>query len=161
MESSDPIASQKAAVERASAGLLKTFAATPDDKLGYSPSETSRSSLWIMGHCAVANEAFAHGMRGGTFPPMPIEEFGRMVWEAGKDTASREEAVRAVETTTAALLAALDGLTPELLASSVDSPFGPIPMGLWMTFAADHMAGHLHQLEYLQTVWGDHHNHAM
>lgn len=161
MDISSQIAQTKAQVERASQGLLKTFAAVPDDKLGWSPSETSRSSLWIMGHSGAANQAFAQGIRGEPFPPMPLEQFGAMVWNAGRETASREEAVRSVETSTAAILAALDGLTPERMGSSVASPFGPLPMPLWSSFAAGHMDGHQHQIAYLQTTWGDHENHAM
>ena len=52
-------------------------------------------------------------------------------------------------------------MTPERLGSAIPSPFGPLPMALWMTFAADHMTGHKHQLDYLQTVWGDHVEHGM
>ena len=92
------IAQTKAGVERASQALLKTFAAVPDDKLGWSPSETSRSSLWIVGHCGRANEAFARGMRGEPFPSLSPKEFATMVWNVGRDTASRDEAVRRVET---------------------------------------------------------------
>lgn len=148
-------------MERASAALLKTFGFVPDDKLAWSPSDTCRSALWIMGHCGSANEAFAKGMRGEPFPPMEMADFTQMVWEAGRETATREEAVRAVEASTAELLAALDEMTPERLASAVPSPFGPIPMAVWMTFADGHMFGHANQIEYLQTVWGDHQNHMM
>ena len=114
-----------------------------------------------MAHCASANDAFVKGMRSETFPPLTPEEFGRMVWEAGRDTVSREEAIRLIQGSTAEVLDALSGLTPERLASSVPSPFGPIPMAMWMTIADGHMTGHAHQIEYLQTIWGDHQNHMM
>ena len=151
----------KSETARASEALLKTFAFVPDEKLGWSPSETSRSGLWILGHCGSANAAFARGIRGEAFPPMSLEEFSRMVWEAGKDTATREEAVRSVQESTAEVLTALDGLTPERGAGMVQTPFGPMPMAFWMTFAGGHMTGHAHQVEYLQTVWGDHQGHMM
>lgn len=161
MELSTQIATAKSKVERASSGLLKTFAAVPDDKLAWSPSETSRSSLWIVGHCAGANQAFARGMRGEAFPPLSLPEFEQMVWETGKGTKTREEAMSAFESSTAAVIAELDAMTPERTASMIDSPFGPIPMALWITFAGDHMMGHLSQIEYLQTTWGDRKNHTM
>lgn len=161
MELSNQIVQTKSAVERASTSLLKTFGFVPDEKLGWSPSDTSRSALWIMGHCGAANRAFAQGIRGEAFPPMSLEEFGPMVWNQGRETATREEAVRSVEASAAEVLAALDGLTPEGFASTIATPFGPMPVALWMTFADGHMFGHANQIEYLQTIWGDQQNHMM
>ena len=155
------IAGTKDEVAKASEGLLKTFAFVPDDKLGWSPSETARSPLWIVGHCAAANDAFARGIRGEAFPPMSMEEFGRMVWLAGKDTKTRDEAAKALEDSTAGVLAALDALTEDRMGAAVQSPFGPIPVAYWMTFAGGHMMGHSNQVEYIQTIWGDHQPHMM
>jgi hypothetical protein len=161
MEQMDQIGQIKAGVERASAALLKTFEFVPDDKLTWSPSATARTPLWIVGHCGQANEAFARGIRGEAFPPMSMEEFGQMVWNAGRDTKTREEAVQRVKSSTAEILAALDALTPERLAGSVQTPMGPMPMSFWVTFADGHMMGHACQIEYIQTIWGDQQNHMM
>lgn len=161
MKHSEQIEQVKAAVARASGMLLKTFEFVPDDKLTWSPSDTARSALWIVGHCGQANRAFAQGMRGEAFPRMDMAQFGQMVWNAGRDIKSREETVRSVQESTAEILAALDGLTPEKIAGSVQTAMGPMPMSFWMTFADGHMMGHACQVEYLQTIWGDQQNHMM
>ena len=161
MEQSNQVESVKTAVKGASEALLKTFAFVPDDKLTWSPSDTARSALWIVGHCARANQAFARGIRGEAFASMPLEEFNQMVWNAGRDTKSREEAVRLVQESTQEIVEALEGLTPEKMGNVVQSPFGPIPVTVWMTFADGHMTGHACQIEYLQTIWGDHQMHMM
>jgi hypothetical protein len=150
------IAPIKADMQRAAADLLNTLAFVPDDRMAWSPSESARSALWIVGHCGEANRAFSRGLRGETMgAPIAPEEFGRMIYLAGRDTRTREEAVRAIEETTQDLLAALDDLTEARLAGSVEGPFGTLPMELWITFPNLHMTGHARQIDYLQTVWGD------
>ncbi|RYG20647.1 DinB family protein [bacterium] len=161
MNQSNRIEEVKASVKQASEGLLKTFSFVPDDKLTWSPSDSSRSALWIVGHCAEANRAFARGIRGESFPSMSMEEFGQMVWNAGRDTKSRAEAVTLLQESTQEIVAALDGLTSEKMSAVVQSPFGPIPVAVWMTFADGHMMGHACQIEYLQTIWGDQQSHMM
>lgn len=162
MDMASQIGQAKESAQNSSAGLLATLAFVPDDKLKWSPSDTARSALWIAGHCAQANEAFARGIRGDAMQaPSDPEEFARMVYLAGKDTASREEAVAKIESSTAGVLAALDGLTPERFASAIDFPFGQIPVPFWVTLSGLHMMGHAQQINYLQTIWGDLKDHTM
>lgn len=162
MDIPSQIAQAKEQAQRGAADLLKTFSFVPDDKLAWSPSATSRSALWIVGHCAEANRAFARGIRGEELgAPADPAAFERMVWEAGRETATREDAVRKIEETVAEIQAALDALTPERAAGMVDFPFGPMPMLFWITFGGLHMEGHARQIDYLQTIWGDLQNHAM
>jgi len=162
MDHTAQIAQTKQTVQKASADLLNTLSFVPDDKLTYSPSDTSRHSLWIVGHCAMANKAFAAGIRGEALPvPENPADFSKMVWVAGKDTTSRAQAIELIEESTAEVQAALDGLTAEGLASSVTMPFGPLPMTYWITFSGMHMEGHARQVDYLQTIWGDTQDHMM
>lgn len=148
----------KEGVQSAAADLLKTFSFVPDDRLGWSPSEAARSPLWMVGHCAEANQAFACFIRGEA-PPMAEnmspEEIDRSIRDAGRATATREEAVRAVEASCQAVADALDALDSETIERTVDSPFGPTPVRFWMGLPAIHMTGHARQLDYMQTIWGD------
>ncbi len=162
MELKDRIDGAKRATVGAKDKLLKSFAAVPDDKLGWAPSETARSAVWMVAHCGAANRAFA-GILSGKPLPMPTDpqEAARAIRNAGRDVTTREEAVRLVEASTDDVLAALDAVTEEKLASSPDSPFGPLPYGFWMAVPGQHMAGHTQQLEYLQTIWGDLEDHAL
>lgn len=150
------IASYKEAVSSAKEQLLKTFAFVPDEKLTWSPSATARSPIQIVAHCGLANEAFATVIGGGELPVSgSAEEASAAIRAAGRDVTGRDEAVRMVEESTARVIAALDGVTPEMMETSPMSPFGPFPFVAWITLPGNHMAGHAHQIDYLETIWGD------
>lgn len=156
MELHETIAWTKGQVERTSADLLKTFAAVPDDKLTWSPGGESRHALWLVAHVGASSEAFATFLRGETpeFPSDP-QEMMAIIRNGGRDVKSREEAIRSVESSTATVLAALDTVTEERMASMTSTPFGPLPFSMWMDAAWSHAYGHARQLDYLQTIWGD------
>ena len=150
------VAQAKRDTEAAKADLLRTFAFVPDDKLTWSPSPTARSAIQIVAHCGLANSAFSGLLRGEPLPlPADPAEAAAQIRAAGRDVASREEAVRLVEDGTARVIAAVDRVTPEMVATTPDSPFGPLPFPVWMTISALHMGGHARQVDYIQTVWGD------
>jgi hypothetical protein len=157
---SDLIAQQKQAVERAKAQLLTTFEFIPDDKLSWSPSPTAKTPLQIVAHCGGANGAFAAMLRGEGWQLSMDPEEASIQMRAVSDVATREEAVRSVEESAAAVIAALDGVTPDQAGTFIKSAFGPIPFTFCMTFPADHMAGHARQVDYLQTIWGDQQDHG-
>jgi hypothetical protein len=140
--------------------LLKTFQFVPEDKLKWSPSPTARTPLQIVAHCGVANRAFATVLRG---EPLPLssdpKEAAAQIRDGGKDTATREAAVKLVEDGTAEVLAALDTVSTERAGSTTHTPFGPLPFSIWMNLPSEHMTGHAHQVNYLQTIWGDAENH--
>ena len=162
MELKDKIDGAKASLQGAKEKLLKSFASVPDDKLTWSPSETARSAVWLVAHCGTANQAFAAILTGKPLPfPSDPKEVAEIIRNAGREITSREEAVRLLETSTAEVLAALDATTEDKLASSPNSPFGPLPYGFWMAVPGGHIGGHTQQLEYLQTIWGDLQDHAM
>lgn len=162
MDATAQIAQAKEMTQKFSADLLNTFSFVPDDKLTFAPSATSRHALWIVGHCARANQAFARGIRGESLgEAMSPAEFGEMVWNAGKETTSRDEAIELVKASTDEVVAALDAMDPEKFGSMLQTPFGPMPMAFWITIAGPHMAGHARQIDYLQTIWGDQENHML
>lgn len=148
-------------VESSKQQLLKTFEFVPDEKLTWTPGEPARSAVQIVSHCGMANNAFAAIIRGEKLEvPEDRDERAKLIREAGKDITSRDEAVRLLNDSCAQVTQALDQVTPESLASSPESPFGPVPFTFWMNLPATHMGGHSNQIDYIQTCWGDLEEHS-
>ena len=56
----------------------------------------------------------------------------------------------------AATVEAMGSVSPERLDSMVAAPvIGSMPFRFFMTIPADHLIGHVYQIDYLQTCWGD------
>ncbi len=162
MDTASQIAQAKGAVQKSTADFLNTLSFVPDDKLTFTPSNTSRHALWIAGHCAQANKAFAAGIRGEALQmPENPADFSKMVWVAGKDTTTREQAIELLNQSTVEILDALDTMTPERFETSIKMAFGELPMAFWITIPSLHMGGHARQIDYLQTIWGDTQDHMM
>ena len=160
MNVSELIDETKRAVEEGMQQLLKTFAFVPEERLNWSPSPTARTPLQIVAHCGASNGAFAAILRGEKLQiPSDPKEAAAQVREGGKDIKTREGAIKSVQESSAAVLAALDAVTPEMASSHPDSPFGKIPFVFWMRLPGDHMKAHAHQIDYLETIWGDLDNH--
>src|SRR3569833_3765074 len=127
--------------------LLDTFAHVPDDKLNWTPDPQAHSALRIMAHCAVSNHGFAAMIRGQAPSFSSVEE--AVAQNADKELAitSREQAVAALETSTAELLAAVDGVTPELLAGAIQVPGRAIPTPAYLLLGGRHADGHAAQID--------------
>ena len=157
---SEIVAQAKSQFERMSTRLLHLLAFVPDDKLTWTPSSTANSSLRLVAHCAVSNRFFADIITGNMPETMPSpEEFFKGLHAAAEKITTRESAIALAKETTAELCKAIDAVNAENIHSTPNSPFGPIAMQFWMSQGHNHMAGHIGQLEYLQTVWGDLDNH--
>ena len=142
----------KAAAER----LSTTLSFVPDNKLNWSPSPTARTPLAIVAHCCVANRMFAKVLRGEPIAPMPTHEEVRTLSQKFEATIrERAEAVRQLEASSEEVVAALATMTAERLATSQNSPGGPLPMAVWVNLPSMHMGNHASQVDYLQTIWGD------
>jgi uncharacterized damage-inducible protein DinB len=139
----------------AKGALLKTFACVPDDKLSWQPAETAKSALRVAAHAALPNAFFAAILRGEGLPPAPPEELFAQQEAAEAAITTRQQVVELLERGTAEVQAALDALTPELIASTVETPFLTAPMTFFMTLPGLHMWTHASQIDYLQTLWGD------
>lgn len=74
---------------------------------------------------------------------------------AEKEFTTRQQVLSLLEQTSAEYLAWLDTPTPEHLASTVHLPFGPMPMAAGITLPAQHLSGHVAQMDYIQTIYGD------
>lgn len=136
--------------------LLATYAAVPEEKLTWSPGGPARDATWMVAHTGLANQAFSIMLRG-EMPPMPEDpdEIGEAIRNTGKGMTSRSEAEGLVREHTDAVLSSLDEMTDERLDSTLQTPFGPMPMRFWLEVPYRHMYSHKAQLDYMQTIWGD------
>jgi hypothetical protein len=161
MNTEEKITQARQATEAAKAQLLGTFEHVPEDRLHWSPSPTARTALQIVAHCGAANRAFAAVLRGEELPrPASAEEAAAQIRAGGRDVTTRTAAVKLVEDSTAEVIRALEKVSPELIQTAPMSPFGAFPFPFWMHLPSEHMGGHARQIDYLQTIWGDHEDHA-
>ncbi len=150
------VADCQARVEAAAGRFVKTLSFVPDVKLKSSPAKTARSAIAIAAHCVLANRMFAKVIRGEPISPMPTPE--QVTDSSRKFEATiteRADALRQFEASWKEVIAALGTMTPERFAGSANSPFGPLPIAVWMHLPGRHMDNHAAQIDYLQTTWGD------
>ena len=152
----ETVADCQARVKTATDRLAKTFEFVPDGKLKWSPSKTARSALAIVAHCIMANRMFAMMIRGEQISPMPTPEQAHASSRQFEATITdRAEAVRQLEASSQEVVAAIGTMTAKRFGGSPNSPFGPMPMPVWMSLPGGHMDNHAAQIDYLQTTWGD------
>lgn len=145
----------KAEFVRAKDRLTQILAKTPDDRLNWSPSATCRTPIQQVAHSAMAISGI-HGMLTGKGNmPENLAEFDATMREGEKQFTTREQALELLEKNSAEYLAWMDTLTDEKLSTIIDSPMGPLPLSVGITFAGFHTRGHTAQLEYIQTIYGD------
>lgn len=137
--------------------FLRNFSHVPDDRLNWSPTPTSKSALRIAAHTALYLARFARMIREKRLPmPENLEE-----WLAERNAeelavTSREEVETIFRQGVEEVLAALDSLTPEDVASVLDSGQGwTMSMSWLMKLPAWHTTVHLGQIDFLQTCWND------
>ena len=137
--------------------FLRNFSHVPDDKLSWQATPTAKSALRIGAHTALYAGRFAKMIRDQKTPnPDNLE-----AWLAQREAeeiaiTSREEVERVFRAGTEEVLAALDTLTPEAVASSIDSGQGwSMPMTFLMNLPGWHATLHMGQIDFLQTCWGD------
>lgn len=154
------VAKAKIQIQSSTERLLHLLSFVPDDKLGWSPSPTSKSTLRLLTHVSRSDRFFANVI-GGTMPSaMPtVEEFFADLHKADPSVASRQDGMALLRESTTALLAAFDTVTAETVEASTSSPVGDYPTSFWIGIAKEHRITHTGQLEYLQTIWGDLDNH--
>jgi hypothetical protein len=147
-------------VETLSKRLIHLLSFVPDDKLTWTPSGTAKSCLRITAHCALVNQFFGNAISGKSPASMPSpEEFFKGLYEAEEKITSRQSVITILTESAAELCDAIRALNAEKMNSEPNSPFGPLPMQFWLDQSAEHLAKHIGQVEYLQTIWGDLDNH--
>jgi hypothetical protein len=151
----DIVAGAKAEYLRAKDRVIRALATTPDDKINWSPSPTSRTPVQLVAHAAIGVDLTRGLLEAKPFPYESAAAFDVASRRLEKEYTTREQALGILEHISAEYLAWLDTLTPAQLASTVETAFGPIKMTPGITLGADHLRNHAAQIEYLQTVWGD------
>ena len=145
----------KAGFTRAKERIAKCLNATPEDKLYWSPSPTSRSPIKLVAHSAMGTQGIGGILAGKPFPFASMAEMDATFRAEEETVKTKEQALALLEKTSDAYLKWLDTVTPEQIASTVQFPMGAMPMAVAITFAAEHMRSHAAQLDYLQTIIGD------
>jgi len=146
----------KGNVKRYNQRLLHLLTFVPDDKLTWTPAPTSKSALRIVAHCALTNKFFAQAISGKSPAVLPpAEEFFANLNAAELEYSTRESAIALLEGSACELCTALASVNEETIKLDANSPFGPMPVRFWMDLGVEHTAGHVGQMEYLQTIWGD------
>ena len=149
----------KAEFTRAKGRVAKALATTPEDKTNWSPSATSRSPLDEVAHCAMSIKGMQGWLAGEPFPFDSMAELDAFSRAKEKEFTSREQALALLEENSNGYLAWLDGLTDKQIAATFDTPMGSFPMSMAITFCADHLRSHAAQMDYIQTIYGDHDMH--
>lgn len=151
------IESTQAELIRTMDRMVALLRVTPDDRLNWQPTPSGRSILQIVAHSAHAIGNILSQLRGKPFEPptsaVANEQF--LVHDATFTT--REQAERYLEEKCGEYVAFLGTLQPEDLGQLRPLPFnlGQAPLGFYMTMATLHTQGHIAQIEYIQTLYGD------
>jgi len=153
---SEAVAQTKAEFTRAKSRLEKGLKSTPADKLNWSPSPTSRTAVQLVAHSAMSTSGLARIIKGEGMPFSSMAELDAALRSAEQQYTSADETLALLEATSAEYLGWLDTLTDEDLATIVNLPMGAMPLAVAITFPGAHLVCHASQLDYLQTVWGDH-----
>src|SRR3954467_1411366 len=133
------VATCKQSAVRGMERFLKTLSFVPDDKLTWSPAPTAKHALRIAAHTANTAGFFAQLFRDGNFPPVDMAQMFAAMASAEEAITTREAAIELLRKNTDAIVAALDAATPELIASTLETPFGfTAPMAFFMTIPGVH-----------------------
>lgn len=152
---SNTVEEAKAELVRAKGRLTRALETTPDDRINWSPSPTARTPIHQVVHSATSIGGIQGMLAGKPWEFGGPEDMDKATREEEKSYDSREQALAVLEKHSSVYLAWLDTLTPDQVASTLDTPFGSFPMAAAITFPADHMRGHAAQMEYIQTIYGD------
>ena len=156
--SREPIEQAKAEFIQTKEHLFRMLETTPDDRLTWSPSPTARCPLHVAAHAVGTVKRLQDMFDGHPFHITSMAEAQIYFRDEERQYTSREEVVSLLNKNCDAYIAWLDDLTPERLASGImEAPFGlgQVPLAMALKFQVLHMLGHVGQLEYIQTIYGD------
>lgn len=131
----------------------RTASHVPQDKADWKPQPQTKSAKQILEHLAASNHGFAAILRGEG-PSAKIEKAQRQ--NLALSTGSYAEALEALRQSGHTLSQSMASLSDEQLSETRQMPWGEE----WETprllaVASSHIAYHMGQLGYLQTMWGD------
>lgn len=152
------IESAKADLIRTTDRMLSLLSETPDDKLAWKPTPSSRSIMEIVAHSAHSLENIAQQLRGIPFAPPTSKDANEGFLEHDAQFSTREEVEVYFTEKRDSYAALLDTFTRADLIKQLKLPFGlgDAPLAYFMTMGHVHTMGHNAQIEYIQTMYGDH-----
>ncbi len=137
--------------------FLRNFSYIPDEKLTWTATPSAKSAIRIAAHTALYAARFARMMREGKLPA--VDNLTEWLAQRNAEEAavtSRTEMETLFRQGTDEVIAVLDSLTPEAIASSLDSGLGwSMPMSRLMKLPGWHATLHAGQIDFLQTCWDD------
>ncbi len=138
--------------------MLALLDATPDDWLLWKPSASSRSIMEIVAHSAHALGNIVMQMRGTPFSVATSGEANEGFLAHDRAFTDREQARSYLNEKCDEYVEFMTSLEEEDLDRSVAMPFGlgQAPIRMFMTAGKQHTLGHIAQIEYIQTMYGDH-----
>lgn len=146
----------KAELTRSRNRMLTLLHQVPEDRLNWSPAPTARTPVQLVGHSAKALHSIADILGGGPLPDFSdIANLDSFLRSREEDMTSKDAAAALLRTNADEYFKVIEGMSDERLAGTVPSPFGPMPMTFALRLGAIHTDGHIAQMEYLQTIWGD------
>lgn len=153
----DVVASTQAELIGTKDRMVALLRATPEDKLGWKPSPNSRSIVEIVAHSASALGTIHLQLSGTPFPIPTSKEANASFLKHDSAFIGREQVEAYLEEKCRGYVEFLSTLQPEDLSRPVTMPFGlgEAPMAVFMTFGNIHTLGHVAQIEYVQTMYGD------
>lgn len=147
---------KKSAVEEMEM-FLRNFSHVPDDRLNWTPTPTAKSAIRVAAHAALYAGRFARMIEDRKLPA--VDNLAEWLAQRNAEEEAitcRGEMERIYRKGTNEVLAALDGLTPEEIASTLDSGQGwSMPMTRLMALPGWHATLHTGQIDFLQTCWDD------
>ncbi len=137
--------------------FLRKLSLVPDDKLTWTPTPTAKSAIRIAAHTALYAGRFARMIETRKLPRSDnLSEWLAQVNSEEIAITSRAEVESVFRKGTDDVIAALDTLTPDEIATTLDSGRGwSVPMTWLMNLPAVHALSHGAQIDYLQTCWDD------
>ncbi len=140
--------------------LIRTFNAVPDDKLNWAPLDKGRTALDAFSEAAQTCQMVTKLIETkGEMKPSP-QMFAQM--KAERANWSKDDALAAMNTNSAALYTALGTLSEDDLAMPVTMPMGggtTMPLGAWTMMAYRTFIARFAQINYIQTLYGDTESH--
>lgn len=148
----------KADLIRTKDRMIELLNATPDDRLQWKPSPSSRSIIEIVAHSGNALRNIATQLSGTPYTVPTSAEANASFLEHDAQFQTREQAAEYLEENCQRYIGVLDSLSEADLGRMVILPFnlGEAPVGFFMGMGNLHTMGHIAQIEYVQTIYGDH-----
>lgn len=149
-------------LNRAVDRLKMLLEVTPEDRLHFKPSESARSIAEVVSHVTNALENILSQLKGTPFPLKNSAIADPIFREHDSVMRSRETLVHELEVAVQEYESFLDSLKESDLDAIRTLPFGlgSVPLRFFIGAGAAHTQGHVAQIEYIQTIYGDHHWHS-